>query len=666
MLAAVAVVWQGQFHPFTLISAALLLASLPFDQRFKVGRIGLGLGSAAGLLLCFLCTRLIGMQSTGFFLGIGSMSLALLSLWLTAASVTLQRSGLMGRAPIALASATLVFCSMSLSFLSVGALALPAIGLLALAMREAMGLQVQARHLSPLILSLALTSILVVAARWSENRFATLLNIFTLVPPSGVSFPLASSLSSLQRWNNSDLVVLRGYGEGPPPQYLVGRTFHLFDASSFWRWQTTKVELTADARVQVTTREGPKEISQFQKSDSQPGAPFRLEYPRAGSGLSFYLPRRYASVACDLPRLHLYSDGLVQVLAKDELAEGEYFVFPFADGWSSPEPVALLSPKDRDLYLQLPDNLTPEVARLAREVAGEVDSPHLKAEAVTNYFQRNFKYGYDFPFKSNQTALEEFLLERPPAHCEFFATAAALMLRSQGVPTRYINGFVLQERSLAKDYYVVRLKHAHAWLEAYIPEVGWVVYDPTPPGTLGDPNDHAEVTNAIVEYLSNKWRHFLDFFTLSPGEMLAALKRKLASISPEQWLKLGGLVALYGGFRLYLRRRSKPKTKKEVAAFLPGRDPILSPLLDQVSGAAGRWGRHPAETPEEWGERLFEQDLPKSVREELARFIALYTRLRYGSGPSEEETKKLQALTQSLSGRLNDHLSKILQEAGEK
>ena len=83
--------------------------------------------------------------------------------------------------------------------------------------------------------------------------------------------------------------------------------------------------------------------------------------------------------------------------------------------------------------------------------------------------------------KTDQSPIEEFLFERKEGHCEYFASAMAVLLRLNGIPSRVINGFSTTEWNDLGGYLVVRQAHAHSWVEAFIEGVGWKVYDPTPP-----------------------------------------------------------------------------------------------------------------------------------------------------------------------------------------
>src|SRR5213079_3639882 len=78
--------------------------------------------------------------------------------------------------------------------------------------------------------------------------------------------------------------------------------------------------------------------------------------------------------------------------------------------------------------------------------------------------------------------LADFLFNIKQGHCEYFATAMAVMLRTQGIATRVVNGFLPGEYNEASGAYTVRQSDAHSWVEVYFPETrSWVTFDPTPP-----------------------------------------------------------------------------------------------------------------------------------------------------------------------------------------
>jgi len=75
--------------------------------------------------------------------------------------------------------------------------------------------------------------------------------------------------------------------------------------------------------------------------------------------------------------------------------------------------------------------------------------------------------------------LAYFLFTRKQGHCEYFASAMTVMLRTAGIPARLATGFQSGVYNPITDFWLVRASDAHAWVEAWIPGRGWTTFDPT-------------------------------------------------------------------------------------------------------------------------------------------------------------------------------------------
>ena len=143
-------------------------------------------------------------------------------------------------------------------------------------------------------------------------------------------------------------------------------------------------------------------------------------------------------------------------------------------------PIAYDSSEPRKAYLQLPDDFSNRIGELAQEVAGGSSSPLQKAVALESHLRSAYAYSFDTVFTSQGvTPLEEFLFVTKRGHCEFFASALAVMLRSIGIPSRVVNGYLAQSYNPVTGFYEVRVFDGHAWVEAYIDGVGWMTFEPT-------------------------------------------------------------------------------------------------------------------------------------------------------------------------------------------
>lgn len=133
-------------------------------------------------------------------------------------------------------------------------------------------------------------------------------------------------------------------------------------------------------------------------------------------------------------------------------------------------------------YLQLPATLDPRITRLAREVIVKAGARNRydAARAIERHLQRDYKYSLDMK-AGGADPLADFLFNVREGHCEYYSTAMAVMLRTQGIAARVVNGFQRGEYNDAADVYTVTQRDAHSWVEVYFPETeSWVTFDPTP------------------------------------------------------------------------------------------------------------------------------------------------------------------------------------------
>lgn len=138
------------------------------------------------------------------------------------------------------------------------------------------------------------------------------------------------------------------------------------------------------------------------------------------------------------------------------------------------------------LYLQLPDSLPERVKILADEITKDADNPYDKAKAIESYFSANgFSYetGDVAVPGPNDDYVDQFLFETKKGYCDNFSTAMVVMLRSIGIPARWVKGFTggdLEEMlDDGKRRQLITNEHAHSWVEVYFPGTGWVPFEPT-------------------------------------------------------------------------------------------------------------------------------------------------------------------------------------------
>jgi len=159
----------------------------------------------------------------------------------------------------------------------------------------------------------------------------------------------------------------------------------------------------------------------------------------------------------------------------------------------------------------LPTNLaTNEALRLmADEQSAGGEGALGKARALVQWFHRDFLYTTTPPEVPPDQHVELFLTANRQGHCEFFASALAVLLRLEGIPARVVNGYYTDDYNEYGEYFVVRQEHAHAWVEVFDDGLGWVTFDATPPSGVGSGRIErgaiARQWSSLVDWVKLRW-----------------------------------------------------------------------------------------------------------------------------------------------------------------
>ena len=466
-----------------------------------------------------------------------------------------------------------------------------------------------------LLLSLPLGAAVAAAARAADARLGNWMGSLMISSGSTFSFPGVSQLDSMQRSQNSPSVVLRYYSTRPP-RYLVGTAYVTY-ADRSWKTKGGTENLMYEAGSHgesvYSIHLGPP-----------PPADFTDLVELAGHSQAIFLPRdcfQFSLLpAPALVRAQIHIQGTGRRFGNTFIASNDgdfnwrYLLLRSSQAFA---PRFDNLDDDREVYLQLPPRLSPAVERLAVEQSRAGSSEGQKARLLESFLQDNFSYGFGYPFSQSLDPVEDFLTKRAAAHCELFATSLTLMLRSLRIPARYINGLVVRERSGDNDYWVVRERDAHAWVEAYL-DGAWVTLDPTPPAAVeASGPDRME---RILEWLAYRWHHLFDVSWL-----LATLRENLKNLV-VYGLALGlGFFAWrrrprWGWHWSWSRRACNPQADRATEEL-----PLLLESF-QKTLAALSWLRPPHLTLAAWSAQLPEHRLTSSCR----RFLDTYACLRYG------------------------------------
>lgn len=263
--------------------------------------------------------------------------------------------------------------------------------------------------------------------------------------------------------------------------------------------------------------------------------------------------------------------------------------------------------------LTVPRELDPRVSDLAHRIAPVGADALQRVEAVTTYLLRHHRYSLSTNPGSGDP-VSGFLLMRRAAHCEYFASASALLLRCLGVPTRYVTGYYAHEEAGA-DTVVVRGRDAHAWAEAWSADTGWITVEATPASGLPSDLEGAPPWHIRV------WEQSLDSLSRAIGWVRAHSWRALVSAL--------ALAVLLVGLREVRARGAKRRREAYRSA-----DGELTPVASRFEALLRRCG-YPCPPHLPWSEHVQAlEDIPGSASAlnlpRVREFVEAYSAARFG------------------------------------
>ena len=296
-------------------------------------------------------------------------------------------------------------------------------------------------------------------------------------------------------------------------------------------------------------------------------------------------------------------------------------------------------------YLRLPEFLDPRIEARARAmiVNHHARTRYEIAKAIESELQTD--YGYSLEMKaSGADPLADFLFNVKAGHCEYFSTAMAVMLRTQGIAARVVNGFLPGEFNEAAGAYTIRQSDAHSWVEVYFPGTNsWVTFDPTPSAGRSEPisSGVAAKLSKYAEALELLWFQYVIGYDRQEQRSLATslqnqafryqqlLAEALTLVRTLSWrlalfvatalllLVLAGLLLVRAkrfGWRALPLMRKRDASQHSAIVF-----------YERLVKALARHGLHrpPELTPLEFAASLGSQ--------EAATITGAYNRVRYGA-----------------------------------
>ena len=171
-------------------------------------------------------------------------------------------------------------------------------------------------------------------------------------------------------------------------------------------------------------------------------------------------------------------NNLSYMLLPSNTTENELFVYT-----DTSQLDIMISNADKiySTYLSLPKTLPSRVSDLAKKVTSNEKNNYDKTKAIETYLSKNYPYTLQpGPVPRNRDFVDYFLFEGKKGYCTYYASAMVVMLRSIGIPARYVEGYILPPEQ-KNGVYQVTNKQSHAWVEVYFEGFGWIQFEPTSP-----------------------------------------------------------------------------------------------------------------------------------------------------------------------------------------
>jgi hypothetical protein len=253
-----------------------------------------------------------------------------------------------------------------------------------------------------------------------------------------------------------------------------------------------------------------------------------------------------------------------------------------------------------------------EIRQDARLNNRELRTPYHKAVAISRYLINNCEYSLATPaVPPGEDGVVFFLTQSRQGACDMFASAMALLLRTMDVPTRVASGF--RQPEIPEDpegkTFLVRERDAHAWVEYFVPELGWMSYDPTDGTREADNSLGAQVLSLL---------HLSEFRNQTHLLAVPALG-VLLLLTGATWTLLDKRKAAHPA--MMLTRTADDNTRQRIRSTYVA---AKRALARRVKSSAGQ-------TPHEYEAAVLRSDITPEAKQELSALTYLFVMANYST-----------------------------------
>ena len=441
------------------------------------------------------------------------------------------------------------------------------------------------------------------------------------------------SISAFRNGFSENKTVLRIYSK-KYPEYFRGMVYSSYSNSRWSSKKLTSKNLRPSKRPPWIKNKFTK--LNFYKLSTLKKSFFTFEVWNDSSlEMNFFTPKDINSLISSVEQIQLSSDYIIKSTSKKSISPYTLFV-------SRKINKEKISKEQSQLYKNISSIKNKKIKKIADKIFKNCSTFNEKIVAVENYFHTNYKYKIGIDVPRGRRPLEYFLFEKPPAHCEFFATATVILLRMADIPARYVTGFIVTEKNPVGDYWMARNKDAHAWVEAYSPESGWITVEPTPSAGIPSAKKDTWTLTYIIDLIFANFNSvFHAFKTYGFKKAMGILVEKILYfflyILKKYYVFLIVIIVL---MLIYFILKIKRKSSVHEVTYSNNK---LTPLLKKIDTKLAGHGvfRKSDETIFHFSSRLIEHGLDKKICSQISDWYMAYSKNRYRKIITDESVQQL-------------------------
>jgi transglutaminase-like putative cysteine protease len=314
------------------------------------------------------------------------------------------------------------------------------------------------------------------------------------------------------------------------PSYWIGETFDTWSGTS---WTSTKTS----SAPHPLREQSPFVLPEVDANGASAQSDLQTFYVETSTANLVFHAESANELWFPSSRVFYSDDGTIV----SPIGLGKGAIYSVESQVAAPTPQQLRADGDRATLsaavtkssLQLP-HAYPRVKRLAETITKHDTTIYDRVESLITWMGSHTHYSLDIPpLPAGADTVDEFLFGNRTGFCEQISTSLAVMLRSIGIPTREVVGYVPGSYNPLTDLYQIRAEDAHAWVQVWFPGYGWQSFDPTAVVPLANPSPGATALHDLGAALGRI--PIVPAGSILCGAGLAAVLVRWRRSRPQSW-----------------------------------------------------------------------------------------------------------------------------------